>query len=452
MRFLGRRSWAGVWGGACLVLGLAAGCAKTATPGDSETHFLAKCTDTCGGGLSCVCGVCTKPCTASSSCGALSDAASCDDSCSDAATKICDVSCTVDDDCSSLGAKFGCDGGHCRQGASSTPSGGASGVGDGGAGNGSPAAGAGSGSIAECKARADSTPTLPDPTSLDADLVARAAAVIGSCIPDDGVDRNAAHIWLEHLAAPRLYFRFGEQLDCFADANCGCSALQQCIGWVYSAPPVPPETCPAGCDGDVFTGCGDGVKATMNCSRFGLACEPNAGCSPGAATACDGSAPPTCTANGEVESCDRGFVEHTPCASLGFTCTGGECVGEGGACTANSSGENEAIAPAGTGCSGNTLQACLGGHTTSVNCAEQGPGFTCQSLGTAFFCGLAAECTPADNYSTSDTTPPACDGNVLTFCNAGRLEHLDCTTLGFTGCEIDRKVGHYGCTPGTVLQ
>ncbi len=135
-----------------------------------------------------------------------------------------------------------------------------------------------------------------------------------------------------------------------------------------------------------------------------------------------------------------------------FACEGGKCVGAGAACTATSSGEDELVAPAGTGCSGDTLQACLGGHATTVNCAEQGPDFSCQSVQGAFFCGLAAECVPADNYSGSDTSPPTCDGNVLTFCNAGRLEHLDCTTLGFTDCEINHKVDHYGCTPGAVLQ
>jgi hypothetical protein len=287
---------------------------------------------------------------------------------------------------------------------------------------------------------------------LEADLVARAAAVLGSCLPDDGVDRNAAHIWLEHWAAGRLYFRFGEQLECLANAGCGCSGVEQCLGWAYSRAPAPPTTCAGECAGDVFTGCSDGVKVTIDCGRLGLSCDPDAYCGSGTSTACDGSAPAICDANGEVEFCDDGFVRHTPCTSLGFACVAGKCVGEGSACSASLSSLDEAVAPAGIGCSGDTLQACLGGHTTTVDCAKQGPGFGCQALNGAFFCGLAAECAPADNYSGSKTSPVACDGNVLTFCNAGRLEHLDCTTLGFAGCEINHKVDHYGCTPGAVLQ
>ena len=74
----------------------------------------------------------------------------------------------------------------------------------------------------------------------------------------------------------------------------------------------------------------------------------------------------------------------------------------------------------------------------------------CQSLGALFFCGLASECEPADvGFSrTLDT----CDGTILTTCNAGRIEHVDCTTLGFTGCQIDKKNGKYGCIPGVTLQ
>jgi len=124
-------------------------------------------------------------------------------------------------------------------------------------------------------------------------------------------------------------------------------------------------------------------------------------------------------------------------------------VGEGASCS-ESIGDSELTNPVGTGCVGNTLRGCLGGQATSVECATQGPGFGCQSLDGTFFCGLAAECVPAETYSASASA--SCQGTTLTFCNAGRLEHLDCTELGFSGCEIDKKVDHYGCTPGVALQ
>ena len=338
-----------------------------------------------------------------------------------------------------------------------TDSGAASGGAAGGGAAGGDAAGAnaatggaraGAGGPSVCRSEPDLTPSLPAPGALDPDLVARAAAVLGSCIPDDGVARNATHLWLEHLGAPRIYFRLGEQLDCLANADCGCSAVEHCLGLVYRATP---SVCASSCNGDVFAGCGDGAESTLNCSRFGLSCDQGANCVAEAAVACDGSQGSTCSAQGEVTFCDDGFLRKTPCQALGYRCVDGKCAGLGDTCASDSSfSQLEAVRPVGTGCTGGTLQACLGGHTTSIDCATQGPGFSCQSLGDSFFCGLAAECMPADNYSSPEAA--SCDGTTLSFCNAGRLEHLDCTALGFTGCELDRALGHYGCTPGATLQ
>jgi len=307
---------------------------------------------------------------------------------------------------------------------------------------------AGAGAPGVCHREPDLTPSLPAPNALDPDWVARAAAVLGSCVPDDGVPRNAAHLWLEHLGAPRIYFRLGEQLDCLANAGCGCSAVEHCLGLAYRAAP---SACASSCSGDVFTGCGDGAELTLNCSRFGLGCDPAANCVAEAAVACAGSLAPSCSAQGEVTFCDDGFLRKTPCQALGYRCVDGQCVGAGDTCSSDSSSSQlEQATPVGTGCSGATLQACLGGHSTSIDCATQGSGFTCQSLGSSFFCGLAAECMPASNSASAEAA--TCDGTTLSFCNAGRLEHLDCAALGFSGCELDRALGHYGCTPGATLQ
>src|SRR3954462_14752963 len=97
----------GAWVCILLLAGSFAGCdGESATTSDSETHFLEKCSDTCSGGLTCLCGVCTKPCTAKATCGDLSAAASCEDSCSASSTKVCDMACSADGDCASLGAGF----------------------------------------------------------------------------------------------------------------------------------------------------------------------------------------------------------------------------------------------------------------------------------------------------------------------------------------------------------
>jgi len=305
----------------------------------------------------------------------------------------------------------------------------------------------GSAGLGACQADPDLTPSMPAPSTLDPDLVARAAAVLGACMPDDGVPRSAAHIWLEHLRAPELYARFGTQLDCLANARCGCAAIEHCLGWVYR---VPPADCPTVCQGDVFTGCGgEGAQVSVDCARFGLSCDPAGVCVEKPIVACDGSEAPICTAQGEVLACERGALRKGPCQALGFSCVGGVCAGGGATCVGNAPSDVFAQ-PLGIGCSGDTLQVCLSSQTGSMDCATQGPGFRCQSRDGSFFCGLAAECVPANNFSAPERE--TCDGTTVSFCNAGRLEHLECTALGFSGCDVDTHVDHYGCTPGVMAQ
>lgn len=102
--------------GACLM----SACAQSRPRTDgvsSETHFLRSCTsDSCGKGLSCVCGACTKACEASSTCTALAKDAVCaapaDDTCDQG--RSCDMTCKVKADCTSLGAAYACEDGRCR--------------------------------------------------------------------------------------------------------------------------------------------------------------------------------------------------------------------------------------------------------------------------------------------------------------------------------------------------
>jgi hypothetical protein len=305
------------------------------------------------------------------------------------------------------------------------------------------------GAPSACKTTPDLSPHVPAVTELDPDLVARAAVVIGSCMPDDGVARNAMHIWLAHVSAARTYFRSAAQLECLANADCGCAAIEHCLGWVYESAA---GECAGTCDGDVWSGCGDGIKLSMDCSRFGLTCDPDASCLEGEAEPCEGEGedPGTCTADGNVRFCDDGFMREAPCESLGFRCDAGRCTGTGAACTQDLGHDSEVSAPVGTGCDGDVLIGCLNGKITSQDCSEEGPGFTCQALEDSFFCGLSAECLPS--YDSSIAAPSSCSGTVLSFCTAGKLEQLDCTELGFSGCNIDSKLAQYGCTPGATLE
>ena len=90
----------------------------------SETHFLKGCDATCGDGMQCICGVCTKACTRQTDCNDLSGLASCaplgprvaEQRCGDTELgAMCDAPCLGDFDCTKLAADRICDYGYCRQ-------------------------------------------------------------------------------------------------------------------------------------------------------------------------------------------------------------------------------------------------------------------------------------------------------------------------------------------------
>jgi len=97
-------------------------------PTGGETHFLVRCepnSNSCGSKLSCLCGVCTLPCSERAACellpAAACIAASGTDSCgAEPAQGHCDVACLIDADCTVLSQAHRCELGACRAGESET--------------------------------------------------------------------------------------------------------------------------------------------------------------------------------------------------------------------------------------------------------------------------------------------------------------------------------------------
>lgn len=85
--------------------------------GSSESHFLSPCEASCATGLSCICGICTKPCETAADCTSLSGRATCTAStgCDSSQPSICDAVCQSAADCSALGAGYDCVNGRCRE-------------------------------------------------------------------------------------------------------------------------------------------------------------------------------------------------------------------------------------------------------------------------------------------------------------------------------------------------
>lgn len=110
---------------ALVVLSAAFVACNNGTDAESETHFLGTCRGACGGGMSCVCGVCTKACGADGMCAELASAATCTAppaSCGSAIARACDVMCAERADCAALGNAYECLAGRCRHVQASVPS------------------------------------------------------------------------------------------------------------------------------------------------------------------------------------------------------------------------------------------------------------------------------------------------------------------------------------------
>jgi hypothetical protein len=295
-------------------------------------------------------------------------------------------------------------------------------------------------------------------------VIARAAVVLGSCYADDGVSRNASELW-NWQEQDGFWGNFRQQAACIAEAGQGCGALDTCLGWAIEEKPG----CTPGraCTGSRFTDCieveGLGTfEWRIDCAALGLECNtaivcaraPAVGCElMGYVQSCENNVPQRCAVDAEGPP-ESGVVYAGPdCTSLGLECVAASpgsdepvlaaCTGSGAACE---SGWDEFST--GIACAGNMLEACVNGRRHDFDCTTTGPGFTCQTYQGVPFCGLASECLPGnvdtDIFSQQGDPEPACDGTSIVFCNAGRLERIDCTSLGFTGCDLEAGLG---CVP-----
>jgi hypothetical protein len=103
-------------GAVCLTLLLLAACGGRAAGPDEALggrRFLADCEQSCGGGLDCVDGHCTRACTRDDVCGELAPGAECVESPESSRAGQCAVWCSQDSACMGLGAGSYCGGAFC---------------------------------------------------------------------------------------------------------------------------------------------------------------------------------------------------------------------------------------------------------------------------------------------------------------------------------------------------
>ena len=125
-----------------------------------ETHFLTRCVpggDSCGSKLSCLCGVCTAPCSGRAACEGFAAAECVPPVCTDSRESgYCDVGCFAEADCAAVSPAHHCENGVCRAGSAVANGGGAgsSGGGAGSSGGGAGSSGGGAGDATSAGASA----------------------------------------------------------------------------------------------------------------------------------------------------------------------------------------------------------------------------------------------------------------------------------------------------------
>jgi hypothetical protein len=287
---------------------------------------------------------------------------------------------------------------------------------------------------------------------IDPAAAARAALLIATCISDDGVNRTLQELYLERTSNP---YRSRAVLECLATKTNGCAAVTDCLGLRYSGDGGCGD---ASCTDNVYSECsGADFRLTVDCTKTGRTCiaKPGAYCAANGevecaedttAGLCDGTTPVACV--------DGLLVRGRDCAQYGATCevlytyqTGGSmtgCKGAAGACTGTSNDDALTARWEGVRCENGKLVGCLENGLATLDCAESALGFTCFDAPdggstSAAYCGTAAECSPKSPWAKVAAT---CEGTSVVMCNGGKIEKVDCTSLGFTGCAAGL------CTPG----
>lgn len=282
------------------------------------------------------------------------------------------------------------------------------------------------------------------------DEALRAGVVLGSCLG------GSISAWIPDLHEGVFVPYFGEPVfvgdwwiepeavRCLGRAVNGCVSLDECLG-VRLDREVP---CDDSCDGDLLVGCGSEFRVLWDCSRSGEVCDPDAvDCRDPGLGECDPDAFEEQCQSGRPRYCSRyGVVLDGPdCAELGLECAPTSdgrsvtCRGTEGSCDLFLESDARVIYE-GHGCSDDVLETCANGGELQRDCSQLGEGFSCfrNAETLSSYCGLGDYCS-LDNWRDD------CDGATVIVCNMGEIARVDCTALGFSGCDNAR-----GCTPNVV--
>ncbi len=282
--------------------------------------------------------------------------------------------------------------------------------------------------------------------ALDPAAVVRASILFGSCIPDDGIADALNDYYYEPESGLRLEDSLLiDGLDCLGMATDGCAAIERCTAVHFDLE----GPCDDRCDGNTYHSCDDEWHFSIDCMQYFRTCDVDArGCRLSSEEVCSDTFTASCV-DGRPSYCDETEQMGMDCAMYGLECAIADgdaaCRGTGSECGFGL-GSPSSLFVQGTRCTDAThLEACINGGSGIIDCAQVATGFTCQTAFGKPFCGLDDACDPTE-------TTDSCDGTTLVTCNAGRVDRVDCTALGFTEChEGDAGRVQAYCAPSLWL-
>jgi hypothetical protein len=229
------------------------------------------------------------------------------------------------------------------------------------------------------------------------------------------------------------------QINCIAGAGSDCVRAKACLD--NGMTPAPCSGSSSTCMGNFKVTCspaagsnGNNGQSVFDCSTLGpgytcVAANGNVDCG---TASCGGGNATQCNMN-TLQECNNGILRQVDCMHFSSTCVTttiatvsvSHCRGAGPGCSQQSTSNNPLAA---IRCDGSVLVSCSDGQEARYDCSQLGlncmPGY-----GTGVFgCRAGNTCDP-NNFTAT------CAGNVLTFCNQGRIDTFNCGSAGFTGCN-----------------
>lgn len=197
------------------------------------------------------------------------------------------------------------------------------------------------------------------------------------------------------------------------------------------------------CVGDTYVECkGQGMIDIMqDCKQIGLKCiqvDDHARCSIGE---CDkAKVYPYCDGDNLID-CDKGIIETKSCPfSLGISCKqsngeaicklygGGKCLGDQGEAECKGT-EGDCGGDFQPHCEGDRFVSCRKGKIALLDCPSLYSGFTCiyNEKNKNMPCGFKTD--------QCEITKDNCiDNDTLAYCFFGKIETIDCLSLGYSKC------------------